>query len=217
MNIPFPPIFLKKTLLFISLFSFSLLCLYNCSNKLPDNKSDFKLSSSQADEGFDPEGVIAMEFWAPTALSACGETNNFPKLTWSNPPILAKSFVLIVEDADSAGGPWIHFILSNIHPNAREIPKQTGNSMAVTTFTGVEASEGGLSISNTSWGGGTTAAWGGPCPPTGSGVHRYFFKLYAYRHITPTFSLNNKTSNSFQLTATNEILATATLMGTGMR
>lgn len=92
----------------------------------------------------------------------CDGKNLSPPLSWSNAPQNTKSFVLIVDDPDAPGGTWDHWILFNIpahitalSENARSFPEET--------FGG-----------KNSWG---HVNYGGPCPP--SGVHRYFFKLYA--------------------------------------
>lgn len=84
-----------------------------------------------------------------------------------NPPLLiegvpeaAKSLALIMDDPDAPRGTWVHWLVWNIDPKAKEIAEATvpsGASLGMNDF--------------------RRLAYGGPCPP--SGTHRYFFKLYA--------------------------------------
>jgi hypothetical protein len=83
-----------------------------------------------------------------------------PPLTIENVPTEAKSLVLIMDDPDAPGGMWVHWVVWNIDPAAKEIKENSvppGSSQGMTDF--------------------RKQKYGGPCPP--SGVHRYFFKLYA--------------------------------------
>ena len=69
----------------------------------------------------------------------------------------AKSLALIVDDPDAPMGTWVHWVVFDIpissQINEGQIPgKQGSNDFGRKNY-------------------------GGPCPP--SGVHRYFFKLYA--------------------------------------
>ncbi len=86
-----------------------------------------------------------------------------PELSWSDVPAGTKSFALWVHDPDAPDPKrplrdWKHWIIINIPPNARKIPK--GSSI-------------GEEIPND----GGQKGYGGPSPPIG--VHRYFFKLFA--------------------------------------
>ena len=99
------------------------------------------------------------------AKYTCDGENMSPPLKWSNAPEGTKSFALIADDPDAPGGTWVHWVVYNIPAGARELPEKAsqtkklppGSLEGVTDFR-----------ANT---------YGGPCPP--SGVHRYFFKLYA--------------------------------------
>lgn len=90
----------------------------------------------------------------------CDGDDVSPPLTFSDVPKGAKSLVLINDDPDAPAGTWVHFTLWNIPPDTREIAE---GSVPVGAVEGMQ-----------SWG---RTGYGGPCPP--SGVHRYFFKLYA--------------------------------------
>ncbi len=90
----------------------------------------------------------------------CEGQNINPPLEIYDAPETAKSLALVVDDPDASAGTWTHWVLWNIDPQAQEIPEGNitkGSIEGVNSFKKLN--------------------WGGPCPP--SGVHRYFFKLYA--------------------------------------
>lgn len=93
----------------------------------------------------------------PRKYTCQGENFN-PPLQWENAPAGAKSFALIVDDPDAPVGVWIHWLLKDIPASTREIK---------------EDSVQGVGVDNSF----RRTSYGGPCPP--SGIHRYFFKLYA--------------------------------------
>lgn len=94
----------------------------------------------------------------PVDYTCDGEDIN-PPLEISGVPKGAKSLVLIVDDPDAPAGVWVHWLLWNIPPHVTLIEEDSvpDGIQGTTDF--------------------NRALWGGPCPP--SGVHRYFFKLYA--------------------------------------
>ena len=83
-----------------------------------------------------------------------------PQLKWSNPPAGTKSFALVNDDPDAPKQTWTHWLIKDIPATATEIPE--GGKIGVE----VKSSFG-------------YTKYGGPAPP--SGVHRYFFKLYAMK------------------------------------
>jgi Raf kinase inhibitor-like YbhB/YbcL family protein len=102
---------------------------------------------------FEHEGMIP-------SLFTCDDRDVSPQLSWDEVPEGTKSFALIVDDPDAPRGTWVHWLMCNIPPGTREIPQ------------GVVPA-GAMQVKN-DFG---KVNYGGPCPP--SGVHRYFFKLYA--------------------------------------
>ena len=91
----------------------------------------------------------------------CDGKNVSPELHWEAIPKEAKSLALVVSDPDAPGGNFDHWLVCNIPASASGIPQ------------GGPLPSGSKEIAN-DFG---KAAYGGPCPP--SGTHRYFFRLYA--------------------------------------
>ena len=89
-----------------------------------------------------------------------------PPLTWSDPPSGTKSLALIMDDPDAPMGTWVHWVLYNLPPTARQLPEALPKDLKLP--------DGGLQGVN-DFG---RSGYGGPCPPRGP-AHRYFFKLYA--------------------------------------
>lgn len=100
---------------------------------------------------FDDNGAI------PKKYSCKGKDIN-PELLWDNVPEGTKSFALSVKDPDAPMGTFVHWLVYDIEKTARKI---------------AESSIPGKQVKN-SFG---KITYGGPCPP--SGVHRYFFRLFA--------------------------------------
>ncbi len=109
---------------------------------------------------FQPNGTI------PSKYTCDGENIN-PPITFSKVPKEAKSLVLIIDDPDAVPAgrqtpskTFTHWVVYNIPPSTLQILEGEipPNSMQGMTDFG-------------------KTRYGGPCPP--SGVHRYFFKLFA--------------------------------------
>lgn len=90
----------------------------------------------------------------------CKGLNVNPPLTFSKVPAEAKSLALIVDDPDAVSGTFVHWLIFNMPPSTIQILE---NSIPENSTLGM--TDGGM------------PTYTGPCPPTG--VHRYFFKLYA--------------------------------------
>ena len=95
----------------------------------------------------------------PDAYTRHGQGSS-PPLTITEGPAAAKSLLLIVDDADAPRGIFTHWILFNIEPNVGVI-----RDNAVPPG----ATQGENSAGETHY--------VGPKPP--SGIHRYFFRLFA--------------------------------------
>ena len=95
----------------------------------------------------------------------CDDEDISPPLSWNGIPEGAKSLALISDDPDAPMGTWVHWVVYNIPSSEKgfqeNLPKDkklsNGTLQGITDFKRI--------------------GYGGPCPP--SGVHRYYFKLYA--------------------------------------
>jgi Raf kinase inhibitor-like YbhB/YbcL family protein len=104
--------------------------------------------------------VFAHQEEIPAKYTCLGEQIN-PPLRFLDIPRTAKSLVLLVEDPDAVRGLFVHWVVFNMPVTVTEILENSRPQ-------GIE----GI----TSFG---KPGYGSPCPPSGTGIHRYFFKLYA--------------------------------------
>jgi Raf kinase inhibitor-like YbhB/YbcL family protein len=100
----------------------------------------------------------------PRAYSCDGE-NISPPLQWASLPDGTRSLALIMDDPDAPRGTFVHWVAYDLPASARSLPE------AVPTQS--ELADGARQGRN----GAGKIGYTGPCPP--SGVHRYFFTLYA--------------------------------------
>lgn len=100
----------------------------------------------------------------PQRYTCEGEDVSIP-LTWQVLPQAAVSLALIMDDPDAPGATWVHWLVYKLPVSLPGLPEGVPPDPLLT--------QGGLHGLN-SWG---RLGYGGPCPP--SGVHRYFFKLFA--------------------------------------
>lgn len=89
----------------------------------------------------------------------CDGNNFSPPLAISGAPAGAKSLALIMDDPDAPAGVWDHWIVYNLPVGTTELK------------------EGAPPAGILGLGTAGNVNYEGPCPP--SGIHRYFFKLYA--------------------------------------
>lgn len=89
-----------------------------------------------------------------------------PPLKWTEPPPGTESFALVCEDPDAPRKTWVHWVLFNLPPEARELAEGVPPQQALP--------DGAVQGKN-DFG---TLGYGGPAPPRGK-PHRYFFKLSA--------------------------------------
>lgn len=89
----------------------------------------------------------------------CDGGNTSPPLEISDVPSGAKSVVLIADDPDAPGGLFTHWLVWNILPQSNSIAEGSAPK--------------GLQGTN-DFG---KSGYGAPCPP--SGMHRYYFRVFA--------------------------------------
>jgi Raf kinase inhibitor-like YbhB/YbcL family protein len=126
------------------------------------------------------------------ARYTCDGTDINPPLEFADVPAGTKSLALIVDDPDAPVGMWVHWVVWNIDPATREIAEDSVPS--------------GAGHGKNDW---KRNNYGGPCPP--SGVHRYFFKLYA---LDVKLNLGSgATKAELEKAMQGHILATSELIG----
>ncbi len=125
-----------------------------CSFSLQgDEGMNFRLTS----QSFEKNGTIPVKY-------TCKGEDISPSLSWESAPLGTKSFALIVDDPDAPGWTRIHWVVYNIPVN-------------VTSCKEGEAPKDSIQGANDQG----KCKYRGPCPPTG--IHRYFFKLYALKQL----------------------------------
>ncbi|NEE03226.1 YbhB/YbcL family Raf kinase inhibitor-like protein [Phytoactinopolyspora halotolerans] len=88
------------------------------------------------------------------------DANEPPELEWEGVPDGAAELLLLCEDPDAPGQPFLHWLVTGLDPGVTRLPDGEHN--------GVEWRNGF----------GETG-WGGPAPPVGDEAHRYFFRVFA--------------------------------------
>jgi Raf kinase inhibitor-like YbhB/YbcL family protein len=130
----------------------------------------------------------------PEQYTCKGENIN-PPLNIMNLPQAAKSLALIMHDPDAPAGDYLHWIMWDILPSTQAI---SVNSVPVGAVQGPNGSH--------------ENQYTGPCPPKGSGTHRYIFELYA---LELTLGLESDSSREkLHEAMSGHILEQAALMGT---
>jgi len=126
-----------------------------------------------------------------------------PPLKWSGEPGATREFVLICDDPDApVTDPWVHWVVYNIPFTQRSMPEGKPGRSLPDFPPGMK--EGKNSFGKTTY--------GGPSPPPGHGVHRYFFKIFA---LDSKIDLPAGATKNQVLTAMEgHILAKGELVGT---
>jgi len=130
----------------------------------------------------------------------CGGQNVSPALVWREAPAGTRSFAVTAIDHNAPPNDWSHWILIDIPAGVTSLAKGAAppaGARAVMTDFGDEG-------------------YGGPCPPTGSGVHHYEFTVWALRTPTVQFPPH---ANAKDVAATLEknALGKASITGTFQR
>jgi Raf kinase inhibitor-like YbhB/YbcL family protein len=96
----------------------------------------------------------------------CEGADVSPPLSWEDAPDGTTSFTLIVNDPDAPAGDWVHWVLYNLSAETHHLAEGIPSEKSLL--------DGALQGRN-SW---HQVRYGGPCPPP-SGIHHYYFRLYA--------------------------------------
>jgi Raf kinase inhibitor-like YbhB/YbcL family protein len=90
-------------------------------------------------------------------IYTCKGEDISPDITIENIPAGTKSLTIIVDDPDAPNGVFVHWLIWNIRPMEMIIENTAPGVEGINSFGNIK--------------------YNGPCPP--SGVHRYYFKVYA--------------------------------------
>ena len=124
----------------------------------------------------------------PTKYTCEGDDIN-PSLEISEVPEDTETLAIIMEDPDAPNGIFDHWLVWNIAPNEAIAENSSPGISGINSF-------------------GKTG-YGGPCPP--SGVHRYYFKVFA---LNKTLDLQAGSDKKALLEAMDgHILAEGEMMG----
>lgn len=107
---------------------------------------------------------------------SCKGQNVSPPLNILNCDPQAQSLALIMHDPDAPAGDYTHWLMWDIPTSTETI---AANSVPVGAVQGVNSND--------------EDGYMGPCPPAGSGTHRYMFELYA---LDTTLSLPSGSSRT---------------------
>lgn len=152
---------------------------------IPVQNINMKITSISFNDG----GSIPSKF-------TCDGNKINPELSVADVPQNVKSLALIMSDPDVPQGTFIHWVMWNIPADIKTVSE---NSVP-------EGAGRGRNSANKN-------SYIGPCPP--SGIHRYFFNLYALDTILALPSSTG--SQELQEAMNGHILDEAQLMGTYKR
>jgi Raf kinase inhibitor-like YbhB/YbcL family protein len=131
------------------------------------------------------------------AKYTCDGKDISPPLLWDEIPIGTQTIALIVDDPDAPGRIFVHWLVYNIPNTTHQLTEHTPT---------VKTLPNGAVQGKNDFG---KFGYGGPCPP--SGIHRYFFKLYA---VDKSLDLAiGATKNQILAAMEGHILASAELIG----
>ena len=181
----------------------TLAFFYGCSDSDSNSNSDSNLEQEFSIESSNfANGEKLPERFSNSLSSQCNGNNDFPHLSWLSAPEETQSFVIIVQDPD--GSDWVHLNLYNIPKGQSEIQELTASNdpPRVTFPMGT--------LGPNSW---SHSVWEGPCPPSNSGNHRYFFRIYALSRTNLSAPSSQQTFAQFETTYSTDILDYAEIFG----
>lgn len=127
---------------------------------------------------------------------SCDGNNVNPPLTFSDVPAGAQSLTLLISDLDAVNKvPFYHWVVFNIEATINIISQNSVPS--------------GASVGKNDFG---KSGFDGPCPPEGSGIHRYTFGLYALDSKLDLY--DGSAAETVLQNMSGHILATAEITGT---
>ena len=143
-----------------------------------------KLSSA-----FENNGIIPSKY-------SCDNVNISPPLEFSNIPENTKSIALICDDPDAPSKVWVHWVIYDLPPNTKNLDEGIPKNKILSNGARQGINDFGK------------IGYDGPCPP--SGIHRYFFKVYA---LDTKINLENLNKEQILKAMNNHIIAQGQLIG----
>lgn len=170
----------------------ALILLASCGPN-PDSSKEADIGALRIESSaFDDGEPIPAQF-------TCDGDNLSPPLAFRGVPKGTKSFVVTVDDPDAPGGNYRHW-------GAYNIPFDKPRVLA---GAGLPSSGGLDQVVNSD----DKKAYAAPCPPPGTGPHRYRFKVYALNK--ESLEINPEDGvGALQSMAATHALGEATMIGT---
>lgn len=150
--------YLNKFLIKKHLVILSIILLIVSKNLAQTNMQDNKMEKiNLTSSSFNSGELIPPKY-------TCDGKNISPALSWDKPSDEIKRFAIIVEDPDSPGGTFVHWVVYNIPSDIKNLTED---------ITPIKNIPDEVLLGTNSFG---HIGYGGPCPP--SETHRYIFKIY---------------------------------------
>jgi Raf kinase inhibitor-like YbhB/YbcL family protein len=137
-------------------------------------------------------GVISAEHIYPR----CGGQNISPALSWSGVPAGAKSLALTMIDVSKAPSGWSHWIRLDVPASSTGLAKGTEAGRGVKSNFGEDH-------------------YDGPCPPKGTGLHRYVITLWVLKGPSPALTADepaDQVTAALQAASMDKASITGTVM-----
>jgi hypothetical protein len=132
----------------------------------PSQPADQGASSTASPGAFSIRAASLVPGSVLPDVYTCKGASESPEVTWDGVPAGTKSLALILDDPDAPGGRFTHWLVFNIPPDSRGLPRAQPNAKVLAN---------GAQQGETSGG---SRGYYPPCPPIGTS-HRYVFRLYA--------------------------------------
>lgn len=186
----------KRLTITISLFTLLTFTFIGCGEQAAQTEIETTPDSSLnlfnmeiTSSAFENAGAIPSKY-------TCDGENIIPPLTISGVPSEAASLAIVFDDQDAPGGTWVHWLAWNIDPKTKEIKEGQTPENAIEGYTSFESN-----------------GYGGPCPH--SGIHRYFFRIYALDAMLEIHPNSDKTL--LEMAMKDHVVDQATLFATYSR
>ncbi|MBV8581213.1 MAG: YbhB/YbcL family Raf kinase inhibitor-like protein [Candidatus Eremiobacteraeota bacterium] len=132
----------------------------------------------------------------------CTGNNRSPDLTWSGAPTGTQSYAVTIWDPDAPTTVgFVHWVVFDIPADVVSLAEGAGSQKGA----GVGAIQGYTDFGFN--------AYGGPCPPVGHGLHRYYHTVYAL-DVEKLGLDESATYALFRYMIRSHTLATAEIVGT---